>query len=65
VASYAEVARALRLTESRITPVTALLGVSPRAQEAVLLAEGGVAPILRIPGRHPSLHGVADEVSRM
>jgi len=42
VASYGEVARALGLTESRITQVTALLGLSPAVQEAVLLGEDGV-----------------------
>lgn len=36
------VARALGLTESRITQVTALLGLSPALQEAVLLGEGGI-----------------------
>lgn len=40
--SYGEVARALGLTESRITQVTALLGLSPAVQERVLLGEGGV-----------------------
>jgi len=40
--SYGEVARALGLTESRITQVTALLGLSPGVQERVLLGEGGV-----------------------
>jgi len=34
VASYGEVARALGLTESRITQVTALLGLSPAVQSA-------------------------------
>lgn len=42
VASYGEVARALGLTESRITQVTSLLGLAPVMQEAVLLGEGGV-----------------------
>jgi len=42
VASYGEVARALGLTESRITQVTALLGLSPEVQELVLLGEGEV-----------------------
>ena len=40
--SYGEVARALGLTESRITQVTALLGLSPAVQERVLLGEGGL-----------------------
>jgi hypothetical protein len=44
VASYGEVAGALGLTESRITQVTALLGLSPAVQEAVWLGEGGVMP---------------------
>jgi hypothetical protein len=42
VGSYGEVARALGLTESRITQVTALLGLSPAVQEAVLLGQGGL-----------------------
>ena len=42
VPSYGEVARALGLTESRITQITAMLGLSPAVQEAVLLGEGGV-----------------------
>lgn len=42
VASYGEVARALGLTESRITQVTALLGLSPVVQEAELFGEGGL-----------------------
>ena len=42
VASYGEVARALGLTESRITQVTALLGLPPEVQERVLLGEGGL-----------------------
>jgi len=42
VASYGEVARALGLTESRITQVTALLGLSPAAQELVLIGEAAV-----------------------
>lgn len=41
VSSYGEVARALGLTESRITQITALLGLSPGVQEQVLLGEGG------------------------
>lgn len=41
VASYGEVARALGLTESRITQVTGLLGVSPAVRERVLLGEVG------------------------
>jgi hypothetical protein len=41
-ASYAEVARAVGLDESRITQVTALLGLSPPLQEAILLGEGGI-----------------------
>jgi len=40
--SYGEVARALGLTESRITQVTSLLGLSPAVQEEVLLGECGV-----------------------
>ncbi len=40
--SYGEVARALGLTESRVTQITALLGLPPGVQEAVLLGEGGV-----------------------
>ena len=40
--SYGEVARALGLTESRITQVTALLGLPPAVQEAVLLGEGAI-----------------------
>jgi hypothetical protein len=39
---YGEVARALGLTESRITQITALLGLPPAVQEAVLLGEGGL-----------------------
>jgi hypothetical protein len=39
---YGEVARALELTESRITQITALLGLSPALQAAVLLGEGRV-----------------------
>lgn len=35
-------ARALGLTEPRITQITALLGLAPAAQEAVLLGQGGV-----------------------
>ena len=42
VASYGEVARVLGLTESRITQVTALLGLSPAMPERVLLGEGGI-----------------------
>lgn len=42
MASYGEVARILGLTESRITQVTALLGLPPAVQEEVLLGEGGV-----------------------
>lgn len=42
MASYGEVARALGLTESRTTQVTALPGLSPAVQERVLLGEGGV-----------------------
>lgn len=42
MASYGEVARILGLTESRITQVTALLGLAPAVQERVLLGEGGV-----------------------
>jgi len=42
VASYAEVARALGLTESRVTQVTALVGLPPDVQERVLQGEGGV-----------------------
>jgi alkylated DNA nucleotide flippase Atl1 len=37
---YGEVARALGLSESRITQVTALLGLSPEVQERVLASEG-------------------------
>lgn len=40
--SYGEVARALGLTESRITQITALVGLPPSVQERVLLGEGGV-----------------------
>lgn len=40
-ASYADVARAVGLEESRITQVTALLGLSPAIQEAILLGKGG------------------------
>jgi hypothetical protein len=42
VGNYGEVARALGLTESRITQITALLGLSPTVQEAVLLGEGAI-----------------------
>ena len=42
VASYGEVARVLGLTESRITQVTALLGLSPELQELILIGEGGI-----------------------
>lgn len=35
-------ARALGLTEPRITQITALLGLSPEAQERVLLGDGGI-----------------------
>lgn len=42
VASYGEVARALGLTESRVTQITALLGLSPVMQEGILLGEGGM-----------------------
>ncbi len=42
VGSYGEMARALNLTESRITQITTLLGLSPDVQEAVLLGEGAV-----------------------
>lgn len=42
VSSYAEVARALGLTESRITQVTALLRLPPVVQERVLLKEPGM-----------------------
>jgi len=42
VASYVEVARILGLTESRITQVTALLGLQPAVQEQVLLDEAGI-----------------------
>jgi len=41
-ASYGEVARILGLTESRVTQITALLGLSPAVQEGILLGEGGV-----------------------
>jgi len=40
--SYGEIARARGLTESRITQITALLGLSPAVQEAVLLGEGAI-----------------------
>ena len=39
VASYGEVARVLGLTESRITQITALVGLSPKVQERVLLGD--------------------------
>jgi len=39
VASYGDVARALGLTESRITQITALLGLSPAMQERILLGD--------------------------
>lgn len=39
---YGEVARALGLTELRITQVAALLGLSPAVQEGGLLGEGRV-----------------------
>jgi len=42
VASYGAVARILWLTESRITQITALLGLAPAVQEGILLGEGGV-----------------------
>ena len=42
VASYGQVARTLGLTESRITQVTALLGLSPALQERILVGEGGL-----------------------
>jgi len=42
VASYGEVARALGLTESRNTQITALLELPPQVQERVLLEEGGL-----------------------
>lgn len=41
VASY-EVARLLGLTESRITQVTALLGLSSELQERIVLGEAGI-----------------------
>jgi len=40
VASYGEVARILGLTESRITQVTALLGLSPGARKGSIVAPG-------------------------
>ncbi len=42
VSCYAEVPRALGLTESRITQVTALLGLSSSLQERILLGEAGL-----------------------
>jgi hypothetical protein len=42
VAGYADVARALGLTQSRITQITALLGLSPTMQERILVGEGGI-----------------------
>src|SRR5262249_53876535 len=42
VASYADVARQLGLTESRIRQVTALVGLAPELQERVLIGEGGI-----------------------
>jgi hypothetical protein len=41
IACYADVARLLGLSESRITQITALLGLSPALQERVLLAGKG------------------------
>jgi len=40
IACYADVARALGLTQSRITQITALLGLSPALQERTLLGGG-------------------------
>jgi len=42
VSGYAEVARALGLTASRVTQVTALLGLPPSVQEGILLGEGRI-----------------------